>query len=60
MKEGKNYAMLNGHRWFLQKKQKGLGINYIIDKNHGLITLPYQSKRYVFSLLISQITMMRV
>jgi hypothetical protein len=39
-KEGKNYAMLNGHRWFLQKKQKGLGINYIIDKNHGLITLP--------------------
>jgi hypothetical protein len=39
-KEGKNYAMLNGHRWFLQKKQKGLGIDYIIDKNHGLITLP--------------------
>jgi hypothetical protein len=39
-KEGKNYAMLNEHRWFLQKKQKGLGINYIIDKNHGLITLP--------------------
>jgi hypothetical protein len=23
-----------------KKKQKGLGINYIIDKNHGLITLP--------------------
>jgi hypothetical protein len=23
-----------------QKKQKGLGINYIINKNHGLITLP--------------------
>jgi hypothetical protein len=23
-----------------KKKQKGLGINYIINKNHGLITLP--------------------
>jgi len=23
-----------------EKKQRGLGIDYIIDKNHGLITLP--------------------
>jgi hypothetical protein len=23
-----------------KKKQKGLGIDYIIDKNHGLLTLP--------------------
>jgi len=52
-KEGKNYAMLNGHRWFLQKKKNKKAYKSWV--NNSSI-----AKRYVFSLLISQVTMMRV